>query len=171
MSNVPHRHTTPEEDIQNGKIMIVGFSVILAFCLLCLIIEPDIWFGILIVAIACICGILAGKEAKESGERRKAERERATTSNTTVQTTFNRIRNANEKSSLSKKAFSIQKETKLTYNSVPDAVNKLLSENPGGLKASKMAEITGLSKKEINSYLYSHKNLFTIDDTFIWTRR
>ena len=49
-----------------------------------------------------------------------------------------------------------------------DRIVKLLKEHQKGLKSGRIAEILGVSKKEINKVLYANKNIFTIDIFFTW---
>ena len=44
---------------------------------------------------------------------------------------------------------------------------KALSENPKGLKSNRIAELVGVSKKEVNKTLYANNELFEID-FFTW---
>lgn len=48
-------------------------------------------------------------------------------------------------------------------------ITELLLHNPNGLKASAMATKIGLTRHEVNSFLYSNKSTFQIDDNYIWT--
>lgn len=50
-----------------------------------------------------------------------------------------------------------------------DKITALLISNPHGLKAATMAAKIGVTRHEINSFLYSHNNVFQIDENYIWT--
>ena len=45
----------------------------------------------------------------------------------------------------------------------------LLKKNPNGLKAKSIASKLGLDRREVNSFLYSNKGTFQIDDDYVWT--
>ena len=49
-----------------------------------------------------------------------------------------------------------------------DRIIKVLQDNPKGLKSGKIAELLGVSKKEINKELYSNKSKFSVDIFFTW---
>lgn len=52
--------------------------------------------------------------------------------------------------------------------SIVDKIKKLLADNPKGLRSGKIADLLGISKKEVNKILYANKNLFTNDLLFTW---
>ena len=49
-----------------------------------------------------------------------------------------------------------------------DRIIKVLQDNPKGLKSGKIAELLGVSKKEVNKELYANKNRFSVDIFFTW---
>ena len=49
-----------------------------------------------------------------------------------------------------------------------DRIKILLNDYPRGLKAGKMSDLLGVSKKEINRTLHANKDIFTMDIFFTW---
>lgn len=52
-----------------------------------------------------------------------------------------------------------------------DRIIKILQDNPKGLKSGKIAELLGVSKKEVNKELYANKSRFNVDIFFTWKLR
>ena len=52
---------------------------------------------------------------------------------------------------------------------IADQITDILKKNPNGLKASEIAAQIGCAKKSVNSYLYSHKDLYEQHEGYIWT--
>ena len=167
MSNVPHRYTTPQEDITTGKIMIIFFATVfgllLVSSLICLFDQSTGWAVSLVLFIfsfVCIPGILAGKQAIETGKLRALQSQR--------DCQVNRMTCNNPTSS----SGSIPPtQTRQRNDSIGQTIDALLSNNPIGIKASRIAEITGISKSTVNRYLYSHQNAYRIDSSYRWTKR
>lgn len=51
---------------------------------------------------------------------------------------------------------------------IADKIAVILAQNPNGLKASKIATQIGCTKQSVNSYLYSHKDLYEQHEGYIW---
>ena len=75
MSNVPHRNTSPQEDITNGKTLEVSGIVIA-----CLATISMLFYGLeglllgIVIGAAGIMMYFAGREAVREGEKRLSER-------------------------------------------------------------------------------------------------
>ena len=52
---------------------------------------------------------------------------------------------------------------------ISDRIANILENNPEGLKASEIAKKIGCSRKDVNSYLYAHKDKYEQHEGFIWT--
>jgi hypothetical protein len=185
MSNVPHRYTTPKEDIKTGKAMVIGFSIIMGFMVIGGIVilfdKSSSWelgLIILISSTMCIYGISAGKLAIKNGKNRETHSQNTgyinrqnspiITPNISrdVNPSSNNISQSNTKQSSepSRKAVDDSVSYQMT-------INALLVDKPLGLKASQIAEMTGIPKTTINHYLYSHQDLYKIDDSYKWYKR
>lgn len=46
-----------------------------------------------------------------------------------------------------------------------------LDNHPSGLKASQIAKHIGATRHDVNSYLYSHRNLYEIDENYVWRKK
>ena len=54
---------------------------------------------------------------------------------------------------------------------IGEHIDRILSLNPSGLKASHIARMIGVTRREVNSYLYSHKRQFEINEEYIWRKK
>jgi len=52
-------------------------------------------------------------------------------------------------------------------NNLKSQIENILINTPG-IKSKAMVKDIGLSKKEINSFLYNHPKIFRIDDSYCW---
>lgn len=55
--------------------------------------------------------------------------------------------------------------------SIAEQIADILAENPTGLKASEIASQIGCTRKEVNSYLYAHKDMYEQHEGYIWTAK
>ena len=54
---------------------------------------------------------------------------------------------------------------------IADQIADILAENPTGLKASEIAAQIGCTRKNVNSYLYAHTDMYEQHDGYIWTAK
>ena len=54
---------------------------------------------------------------------------------------------------------------------IADQIADILAENPTGLKASEIATLIGCTRKDVNSYLYAHKDMYEQHKGYIWTEK
>ncbi len=54
---------------------------------------------------------------------------------------------------------------------IAEKIAAALEFRPAGLKASQIAKLIGATRHDVNSYLYSHKDLYEIDENYVWRRR
>ena len=54
---------------------------------------------------------------------------------------------------------------------IADLISWELDNHPTGLKASQIAKLIGATRHDVNSYLYSHKELYEIDENYIWRKK
>ena len=54
---------------------------------------------------------------------------------------------------------------------IADQIADILEENPAGLKASEIASQIGCTRKEVNSYLYAHKDIYEQHEGYVWTAK
>lgn len=54
---------------------------------------------------------------------------------------------------------------------IASQIADILQSNPNGLKASELAREIGCSRKEVNSYLYSHQDLYQQHEGFVWRNK
>lgn len=50
-----------------------------------------------------------------------------------------------------------------------DKIVAVLKQNPKGIKAREIAYKIGVTRTEVNSFLYSHKSEFSVNENFLWT--
>ena len=75
MSNVPHRHTSPEERRSVGIFLMIMFGLGILLCIVCLVEEGISFWPVYISLVPCVLGVKAGydcyQEAVEKINSRK----------------------------------------------------------------------------------------------------
>ena len=54
------------------------------------------------------------------------------------------------------------------YMDIATEIDRILSSNPSGLKASEIADQIGVPRKQVNQYLYANMDLYSQHDGYVW---